>query len=228
MKNFFKFIIANMCVIVLFSSCGKANSDKPSSVSDTPGVQSNSEVITSEENNKETKKEITPKEGTSGKPNAETTQEPEDKQELTKASIDTQTGYADAKHQVNIIGFKSYKKLESKSYKDKAGKNKEFIVLFLEINNSQNDSDYINVNYLTAKDDGKKTENKVLFNDPEGFKTVFQNIGPGKTAKGFVAWEVPSNWKEIKVIYNGWKDSDNLSINCTLTPDDYFSPPKHN
>lgn len=228
MKNFFKFIIANMCIIVLFSSCGKANSDKPSSVPDTPGVQSNSEVITSEENNKETKKEITPKEGTSGKPNAETTQEPEDKQELTKASIDTQTGYADAKHQVNIIGFKSYKKLESKLYKDKAGKNKEFLVLFLEISNSQNDNDYINVNYLTAKVDGKKTENKVLFNDPEGFKTVFQNIGPGKTAKGFVAWEVPSNWKEIKVVYNGWKDSDNLSINCTLTPDDYFLPPKYN
>ncbi len=220
MKKFFKLFIANMCIIVLFSSCGKANS----------GIQSNSEVITSGEKNNNEKKEATPKpeEATSNNLDPETEQEPEDEKKLIQASVDAQAGYADDKRQIDVIGFKSYKKLESKSYKDKAGKNKEFIVLFLEINNSQNDSDYINVNYLTAKVDGKKTENKVLFNDPEGFKTVFQNIGPGKTAKGFVAWEVPSNWKEIKVIYNGWKDSDNLSINCTLTPDDYFSPPKHN
>lgn len=223
MKKFFKLFIANICIIALFSACGKTNSDKLSSVSDTPGVQSNPEVITSDENNNEEKKEME-----SSKPDTETEQEPKAEKELIKATIDTQAGYADAKRQINIIGFKSYKKLESKSYKDKAGKNKEFIVLFLEINNNQNDSDYINVNYLTAKVDGKKIENKVLFNDPEGFKTIFQNIGPGKTAKGFVAWEVPSNWKEIKVVYNGWKDSDNLSINCTLTPDDYFSPPKYN
>lgn len=230
MKKFLKLIIAGMCVTVLFSSCGKANSGRPSSVSGTQGTTSNPGTITSEENNKEEKKETTPgpKEETPGKADMETTQEPEEEHPLIKASVDTQSGYADNKHQIDVIGFKSYKKLESKLYKDKAAKNKEFLVLFLEINNKSDDNDYINVNYLTARVDGKKIKNKVLFNDPEGFKTIFQNIGPGNTLKGFVAWEVPDNWKKIKVVYNGWKDSDNLSINCTFTHDDYFSPPKYN
>lgn len=183
-----------LILTILFSSCGKIDSD---------GNSSKANIVTS---------------GT------EIQEEPK---EPVEATISAKTGYGDAKRQINVIGFKTYKKLESEMYTDKAAKDKSYLVLFLEIYNKQNEKDYINVNYLSTKVDDTEITNTVLFNEPEGFQTVFQNIEPENTLSGFIVWEVPKDWKKIEIVYNGWKDSDNLSINCTFTPDDYFNPPKY-
>ena len=183
-----------LILTILFSSCGKIDSD---------GNSSKANIVTS---------------GT------EIQEEPK---EPVEATISAKAGYGDAKRQINVIGFKTYKKLESEMYTDKAAKDKSYLVLFLEIYNKQNEKDYINVNYLSTKVDDTEITNTVLFNEPEGFQTVFQNIEPENTLSGFIVWEAPKDWKKIEIVYNGWKDSDNLSINCTFTPDDYFNPPKY-
>lgn len=183
-----------LILTILFSSCGKIDSD---------GNSSKANIVTS---------------GT------EIQEEPK---EPVEATISAKAGYGDSKRQINVIGFKTYKKLESEMYTDKAAKDKSYLVLFLEIYNKQNEKDYINVNYLSTKVDDTEITNTVLFNEPEGFQTVFQNIEPENTLSGFIVWEVPKDWKKIEIVYNGWKDSDNLSINCTFTPDDYFNPPKY-
>ena len=183
-----------LILTILFSSCGKIDSD---------GNSSKANIVTS---------------GT------EIQEEPK---EPVEATISAKAGYGDAKRQINVIGFKTYKKLESEMYTDKAAKDKSYLVLFLEIYNKQNEKDYINVNYLSTKVDDTEITNTVLFNEPEGFQTVFQNMEPENTLSGFIVWEVPKDWKKIEIVYNGWKDSDNLSINCTFTPDDYFNPPKY-
>ena len=183
-----------LILTILFSSCGKIDSD---------GNSSKANIVTS---------------GT------EIQEEPK---EPVEATISAKAGYGDAKRQINVIGFKTYKKLESEMYTDKAAKDKSYLVLFLEIYNKQNEKDYINVNYLSTKVDDTEITNTVLFNEPEGFQTVFQNIEPENTLSGFIVWEVPKDWKKIEIVYNGWKDRDNLSINCTFTPDDYFNPPKY-
>ena len=183
-----------LILTILFSSCGKIDSD---------GNSSKANIVTS---------------GT------EIQEEPK---EPVEATISAKAGYGDAKRQINVIGFKTYKKLESEMYTDKAAKDKSYLVLFLEIYNKQNEKDYINVNYLSTKVDDTEITNTVLFNEPEGFQTVFQNIEPENTLSGFIVWEVPKDWKKIEIVYNGWKDSDNLSINCTFTPDDYFNTPKY-
>ena len=177
-----------LILTILFSSCGKIDSD---------GNSSKANIVTS---------------GT------EIQEEPK---EPVEATISAKAGYGDAKRQINVIGFKTYKKLESEMYTDKAAKDKSYLVLFLEIYNKQNEKDY-----MYYKRDNIIT-NTVLFNEPEGFQTVFQNIEPENTLSGFIVWEVPKDWKKIEIVYNGWKDSDNLSINCTFTPDDYFNPPKY-
>ena len=183
-----------LILTILFSSCGKIDSD---------GNSSKANIVTS---------------GT------EIQEEPK---EPVEATISAKAGYGDATRQINVIGFKTYKKLESEMYTDKAAKDKSYLVLFLEIYNKQNEKDYINVNYLSTKVDDTEITNTGLFNEPEGFQTVFQNIEPENTLSGFIVWEVPKDWKKIEIVYNGWKDSDNLSINCTFTPDDYFNPPKY-
>lgn len=194
MKKKIHLIPVILILTILFSSCGKIDSD---------GNSSKANIVTS---------------GT------EIQEEPK---ESVEATISAKAGYGDAKRQINVIGFKTYKKLESEMYTDKAAKDKSYLVLFLEIYNKQNEKDYINVNCLSTKVDDTEITNTVLFNEPEGFQTVFQNIEPENTLSGFIVWEVPKDWKKIEIVYNGWKDSDNLSINCTFTPDDYFNPPKY-
>ena len=81
-------------------------------------------------------------------------------------------------------------------YTDKAAKDKSYLVLFLEIYNKQNEKDYINVNYLSTKVDDTEITNTVLFNEPEGFQTVFQNIEPENTLSGFIVWEVPKDMEK--------------------------------
>ena len=225
MKKKYSLVPLLLCMTVLFSSCGKEGTDKlpDISFSPDPGISSSAKNDTTEENTS------IPAEDKVNPENQETEESnvPEKKKEIIKASIDTETGYTDEKRQISVIGFKHYKKLKSKLYKDTAAKNNEFIVLFLEITNKQNDKDYINVNYLSAKVDGKEITNSVLFNEPEGFQTIFKNIEADGQLRGFIVWEVPENWQKIKVVYNGWKDSSNLSLDCTPKPDDYFDPPQY-
>jgi len=226
MKKKYRLITAVLIITVLFSSCGKADtsiSKEPTTNMDTSSGTDTDSYSKEKTQSKETK---TPEETET--PETEVSEEPEKQNGKVQVTINTKTGYSDDKHQINVIGFKPYKKLKSKLYKDKASKDKEFVVLFLEINNKLNDNDYINVNYLSAKIDGKKIKNTVLFNDPEGYKTIFQNIGRGETLRGFIAWEVPDNWKNLEIKYDGWEDTDNFSLNCILTPDNYFNPPQYN
>lgn len=225
MKSKYHFVPLFLCITVLFSSCGKKGTDKPSDTSFTPEPGISSSI----ENKIGTGDTAGPAEDkvTLKKQETEENNTPEENKEIIKAAIDTETGYTDEHRQVSVIGFKHYKKLKSKLYKDTAAKNKEFVVLFLEITNKQNGNDYINVNYLSAKVDGKEITNSVLFNEPEGFQTIFKNVEAGGVLRGFIVWEVPEKWEKIEVVYDGWKDSNNLSMDCTLTPDDYFDPPQY-
>lgn len=225
MKKIYTLVAMALTTIVLFSACGKTdiNSSSNSKILSNSSIHpSGNSAIVKEDNNKDIENDSSSESKKTEEKNSDTNQK------IIKATIDAKAGYADNKRQVNVIGLKSYKKLKSKLYKDKASKNKEFLVLFLEITNTQNDKDYINVNYLSTKVDGKKIKNSVLFNEPEGFQTIFKNIESGETLRGFIVWEVSDNWKEIEIIYDGWKDSSNLSLNCTFTPDDYFDPPQYN
>lgn len=135
--------------------------------------------------------------------------------------------YQDLKRSVSMLGLKEYKKIKTEKFTDKASKGKVYLVLFLKIRNTTDKKDYINVNNLSAKVDGKKIENTYLLNDLYGYSTIFTNIQPNTTEGGFIVWEVPENWKKMDVCYEGWKGSDGLTINYNLTKDDLKKPEKY-
>lgn len=123
--------------------------------------------------------------------------------EQTEAVFSAEQAYSDANRAVTILGFKEYKKLKSGQFTDKAAKGKKYLVLFLKVTNYLSEKDYFNVNYLTAKLDGKKIENTFLLNAPEGYPTIFTHIEPSSSIGGFIVWEVPENWKKLEVSYTG-------------------------
>jgi len=169
------------------------------------------------------------KEDSSG---GETPQEGEDAQRTPLPSPDTHEispseDYKDSEREVTILGLKEYKKLKSKRYTDKAKKGKKFLVLFLSVRNNTDEKEYFHVDFLHAKIDGKEKENTVLLNEPEGYPTMFSNIMPQSHFGGFIVWEVPENWKKLEVSYEGWRDSDGLILNSTLTKKDLKDPKKY-
>lgn len=142
----------------------------------------------------------------------------------TAGTITLEQGYNDSDREISILGLKEYKKLKSEQYKDVAKKGKKFLVLFLEVRNRTDEKIYFNVNYLSAKVDGKKIENTILFNEPEGYPTIFSNIEADSYYGGFIVWEVPENWQKLEMTYEGWRDSDGLTLNSTLTKKNLKKP----
>lgn len=155
------------------------------------------------------------------------TGQPRETPEPQKATINLKKEYSDLARTVSVLGLQEYKKIKTDKYTDKASKGNKYLVLFLKVYNKGTETDYFNVNYLTAKVDGKKTENTFLFNEPEGYPTIFANIGGGETAEGFIVWEVPNGWKKMEVTYEGWRDSDGLTLNSTFTKKDLTEPEEY-
>ena len=149
----------------------------------------------------------------------------DDKIEIINLSEDTP--YNDSEHSVKILGLKEYKSLKSDLYTDKPKKGNKFLVLFLAVANNTGNDEYINVNYLSAKVDGKKIENSFLVNEPKNYATIFTDIGAGKRKAGFIVWEVPSGWKKFNMVYDGWTYTSNFSIKCKFTPKDLSDPPMY-
>lgn len=149
---------------------------------------------------------------------------PEETPVIKKAAVSAGMPYSDANHSVTFLGLKEYKKIKGETYTDTPKNNNKYLVLFLSIKNNSYEENYINYNYFKAKLDGEEIEHTFLLNDPKGYPTIFTHIQPDGNIAGFIAWEVPSKWKKLEITYNGWKDTDNISLNGSFTPGDLSDP----
>lgn len=204
--------------VLLLSSCGRRESSPVNSMPPDAADASASPVETDMAGSSQGTDNGQPQGGDS---QVQETPEPKE------GSFSLKKEYSDAERTVSILGLKEYKKIKTDKYVDKAPKGKKYLVLFLSVYNKGIENDYFNVNYLSAEVDGKKTENTFLFNEPEGYPTIFTNIEGGDTLEGFIVWEVPESWKKLKVSYRGWKDTDGLTLNAGLGKKDLKKPPHY-
>ena len=200
-------------------SSGMAQNNAATPVPDNTGKKDN---IQNNGKQEETASPAVPDETPQETPSGGTS---DDKTETFDLSEDTP--YKDSEHSVKILGLKEYKSLKSDLYTDKPKKGNKFLVLFLAVANNTGNDEYINVNYLSAKVDGKKIENSFLVNEPKNYATIFTNIAAGKRKAGFIVWEVPSGWKKFNMVYDGWTYTSNFSIKCKFTPKDLSDPPMY-
>lgn len=141
-----------------------------------------------------------------------------------KASISLKEDYSDSGRAVTVLGLKEYPKLKGDFGTDKPGKGNVFLTLFLEVENNGEEKMYINPYEVSAKADGKGLENTVLINQPEGYPTLFINIEPKMSQKGFIVWEVPKGWKKFEFTYTGWEGSDGLTLDASFSKKDLKDP----
>lgn len=225
----FTFII---CLNIL--GCGKVNNDDTNSFStETP---SNTETLKNNDmtNNDTANNEIPEDDTTNGidehdenelqisPPDNNTNISNQKKAE--KVKFTSKEAYLDDSRRVKFLGLKEYKKVVGEQHTDKPKKGNIYLVLFLSIENTGNEEDYINYNYLSAKINGKNIDHTFLVNSPRNYPPIFEHVEAGKTIGGFIVWEVPDNWKTLNFTYNGWKDVDNISLSAKFTPKDLKNP----
>ncbi len=224
-----------LCIILCINlaGCGKIDNDNTSSVNSPlpSSITSNDQNTTvAPDNKQEETTDITKKEENTANPvqsesPEETPANEQENDEIQIFNLSEDTPYKNTDHSIKILGLKEYKLLKTDLYVDKPKKGKKFLVLFLAVANNTKKDEYINVNSLTSKIDGKKTDNSFLVNEPKNYSTIFTNIAAGERKAGFIVWEVPSGWKKFEMTYDGWTYTNNLSVKCEFTPDDLSDPP---
>ena len=220
-KVYLTLLVMSLCITI--PGCGKSGTTDSSinpEISSNPssGPDNSNNTTETPETDAPSEKTISPE--TTGTPEPEQTPGKAKKTKTEIAMIAQNQQYADNNRTVRVLGLKEYKKIESETYTDKAGKGKKFLVLFLSIKNNTSEEDYINYNYISAKVDGKKTEHTFLVNEPKSYPTIFTHVPAGGTIGGFIVWEVPEDWQKLNFTYNGWKNRNNVSVKAEFTPDD--------
>lgn len=132
--------------------------------------------------------------------------------------------YSDNIRTITTLGLKEYKNLKSKGYTDQPADGHIYLVLFLEVSNHEDKELYMNPGYLSARIDGKSVENTFLYKDPEDYQTIFTHIPANDYKQGFIAWEVPKNWKKMVVTFKEFELLGGKRLKLTATPKNLKDP----
>ena len=135
--------------------------------------------------------------------------------------------YNDTDISIEFAGLKEYKMLKNKNFIDKPSKGNIFLVLFLKLENNQEDKFFFNENYFSSKIDDKEHDHTILINDPEGYPTFFKNYIGGETDYGFIVWEAPKDWKELSVLYTGTEIEKGITMKMNFKKSDLEDPTEY-
>lgn len=227
-KNLNLYILITV-ICISISGCGKTGADNSNTYNlteETPDLSSPDNI---QNHDSQTEKPVDKEEDNSAPASTpEITSMSSAKPGIKKEIISAGKDYSDANRLVTFLGLKEYKKIKGETFTDKPKKGNKYLVLFLSIKNNSYEENYINYNYFKSKIDGKNTEHTFLFNDPKNYPAIFTQINPGGHIAGFIAWEVPDAWNTLEITYNGWKDTDNISLTGSFTPKDLDDPVIYN
>lgn len=125
------------------------------------------------------------------------TSKPAEEQTITTIQLTPEKAYDDGKRIIKFMGLKEYDKIETKKYKDIPKKGNTFLVLFLQCDNSAEESVYIGQSDLVSKVDGKEKEHTVIFNDPEGYTTFLDALILCRTTMDLLYGKYPKTGRHL-------------------------------
>ncbi|MGM9882185.1 MAG: DUF4352 domain-containing protein [Bacilli bacterium] len=99
---------------------------------------------------------------------------------------------------------------------DTPSEGKEFLVFFLDIENTSSDTVYLSSSDFDGYVDGYAVSSCYILNDIDGVEELSVNLASGKKASGFVAFEVDETWKNFELHFDeydfDYDDQDNTFI----------------
>lgn len=116
--------------------------------------------------------------------------------------------------EVSIESAEEFSYIEDKFYNEKTQtEGNVFLIMYFNVKNTSKESDMLNTMFFNAYADGYKADvSYITLNEP---KTGYSNSGTvdaGKSAKMYVAFEVPANWSEFEAVYDDYSNEVSFII----------------
>lgn len=109
---------------------------------------------------------------------------------------------------VKLIDIKKYSEVGD-SLTFVAGEGKEFVLFYLEAQNTSLKDDYFNYLYFRFYVDGYITNQTIFLSDVDGYSSMSGDVAAGKKIKGYIAVEAPIGWKSVELIYDDGTFTEN-------------------
>ena len=116
-----------------------------------------------------------------------------------------------------------YSSIEGENITDTPTEGKEYLVFLLSVENNDDESNYISIDNFYGYVDGYDVSVKHLFNDVENLEILDAKLMPGMKAKGYVAFEVDTNWKEFELHFSDIFDNGSEMIFKVINEEDNAS-----
>lgn len=113
-----------------------------------------------------------------------------------------------------------YSSIEGENITDTPTEGKEYLVFLLSVENNDDESNYISIDNFYGYVDGYDVSVKHLFNNVENLEILDAKLMPGMKAKGYVAFEVNTNWKEFEFHFSDIFDNDSEMIFKVINEED--------
>ncbi len=199
MKKFFVFLMAT-AIAFSMTGCGILLGSMLISSGDSDDTKTVSNVQKPEENK-----------------NDSAQKEEESKEESATAKVGgTVEG---SKWKISLTSAKTYEQIEGQFSTEKPAEGKIYLVCFFEVENVSNEDDYFNHLNFESYVDGYNQSKEVLMADIGDFSTLTGDVAAGKKLKGYLAWEVSPDWKELEVSYKDDYFSGKKDATFVVTPD---------
>lgn len=106
---------------------------------------------------------------------------------------------------IKLTDAKTYDTIEKdKENKESAKEGKEYLVLFLDIENISDETNYIYSSDFNGYIESYSVTEKNIDTDIEGIEPLNANLLPGTKTKGYIVYEVDKNWTEFELCYEDW------------------------
>jgi len=106
---------------------------------------------------------------------------------------------------IKLTDAKTYDMIEKEEEnKEQAKEGKEYLVLFLDIENISYETNSIYSHDFNGYIENYSITEKIIDTDIEGIEPLSANLLPGTKAKGYIAYEVNKGWTEFELCYEDW------------------------
>lgn len=125
----------------------------------------------------------------------------------------------DEKWKITLNSAKIYDQIGDGYFANNPDEGKQFLVAFLEVENISSEDDYFNYLSIESYIDGYSDSINMLLSDVDGVGALVGDVAAGKKLKGYLAYQVSPEWKEVEFSYKGdFLSKDKLTF--VITPED--------
>lgn len=121
---------------------------------------------------------------------------------------------------ISLLDAKQYDVIPDEYFETKPDiEGNKFVVLFFEVENISDSDEHFNMFFFESYVDDYSIQSKMLLSDVEGYSALSGDVASGKKLKGYVAFEVESDWQEIEYSYKNFIGTSSKEATFIITPD---------